>query len=141
MALAPGAQLDQVERRTCVELEDVADAEREAERVRRLLRETVASQSRVLDARHLECALVLAAEAGGDDLVRNVGAEFGREPLPLAREQAVALKGAKRAVVRNDLEAIGERLEAAPRPVPAVLPLAAQLPGQPPPPPPRAHGE
>ena len=86
-----------------------------------------AAKPRVLRAGDLERALVLAAEPGRDELVRNVGTEVGRQPLPLAGEQAVALQVAERAVVGHDLEAVGERLEAAAGPVPAVLPLADQL--------------
>ena len=65
-----------------------------------------AAQPRVLRARDLERTLVLAAEPGRDELVRDVGAEVGRQPLPLAREQAVALQVAERAVVGDDLEAV-----------------------------------
>ena len=121
MALVAGAELDQVQRLARVELEHVADPVGEAERIRRLLGEPLAAQPLVLGAGHLERALVLAAEPGLRDLVRHVGAEVGPEPLPLAREQAVPLEVAERAVVGDDLEAVGERLEAAPRPVAAVL--------------------
>ena len=127
MAFAPGAQLDQVQRLARVELEDVANAEREAERVRGFLHEALVAQPRVLAAGDLERALVLAAEARGHDLVRDVRTEVRCEPLPLAGEQAVALEVAERAVVRDDLEAVCERLEAATRPVAAVLALADQL--------------
>ena len=80
MAFSAGAQLDQVERCARIELEDVADAEREAQRVRRLLDETLAAQPRVLRAGDLERTLVLAAEPGRDELVRNVCTEVWREP-------------------------------------------------------------
>ena len=106
MALAAGAKLDQVERLARVELEHVADAIGEAERVRRLLDEPLAAQPLVLGARRLERARVLRAEARLLDLVRDVGAEIRREPLPLAREQAMALEVAEGAVVGDDLEAV-----------------------------------
>jgi len=48
MALAAGAQLDQVERLASVELKHVADAIGEAERIGRLLGETFAAQPLVL---------------------------------------------------------------------------------------------
>ncbi len=50
MALAAGAQLDQVERLAGVELEHIADPVGEAERVRRLLDEPLAAQALVLRA-------------------------------------------------------------------------------------------
>src|SRR5437868_4375148 len=84
MAFSAGAQLDQVERCARIELEDVANAEREAERVRRLLDEAPAAKPRVLGAGDLERTLVLAAEPGRDDLVRNVCTEVWRQALPLA---------------------------------------------------------
>src|SRR4029077_8941074 len=117
IALAARAQLDQVERLAGVELEDVADAIGEAPRVPRLLDKPLAAQPLVLRPRRLKRLSVLRAEAGLLDLVRDVGAEVGREPLPLAREQTVPLKIPERAVVGHDLEAVRERLEAAPRPV------------------------
>ena len=52
---------------------------------------------------------------------------IGREPLPLARQQPVPLQVAKRAVVGDDLEAVGERLETAPGPVAPVLALGHQV--------------
>src|SRR5439155_19609909 len=121
MALAAGAELDQVKRLPGVELEHVADAESEAERVRRLLDEAFGAQARVLRARDVEGPLELAGEARGRELVRDVGAEIGRQPLPLAREQAVALQVAEGAIVGDDLEAVAESLEAAARSVAAVL--------------------
>src|SRR5205823_3030478 len=117
VALAAGAELDQVQRLTGVELEHVTDAIGEAEGVRRLLREPFAAQPLVLQARSLERAYVVAAQAGLLDLVRDVGTEVGRQPLPLARQQAMALEVAEGPVVGDDLEAVGERLEAPPRPV------------------------
>ena len=116
-----------MQRRARVELQHVADAERERERVRRLFDETLAAQPHVLGARDLERALVLAAEPCGDNLVRDVGAEVGREPLPLTREQPVTLKIAKRAVVGDDLEPVRQRLEAAARTMAAVLAVADEL--------------
>ncbi len=127
MSLASGAQLDQVERLARVELEDVADPVGEAERVRRLLGESLPAQPLVFGARDLEGALVVAAEPGGDELVRHVGAEVGGERLPLAREQPVALEVAESAVVGDDLEAVTQRLEAAAGTVAAILPRGQQL--------------
>src|SRR5207302_6883067 len=127
MPLTAGPQLDQVQRLTRVELEDVAETEREAERVRSLLDEPFAAQPCVPGARDLERALVLATEPCGDDLVRNVGAEVGRQPLPLAGEEPVALQVAEGAVVGDDLEPVAEGLEASAGSVAAVLPLADEL--------------
>ena len=127
MALAARAELDQVQRLARIELEHVADAIGEAERIRRLLGEAFAAQPLVLGARDLERALVLAAEAGLHELVRDVGAEIRGEPLPLAGEQAVPLQIAERAVVGDDLEAVAERLEAAAGAVAPVLALADEL--------------
>src|SRR5437588_6982659 len=50
VTLTTRAQLDQVQRRARVELEDIAETEREAERVRRLVDEAVVTQPRVLAA-------------------------------------------------------------------------------------------
>src|SRR5207249_806301 len=61
------------------------------------------------------------------DLVRDVGAEARRQRLPLAREQTVPLQVPERAVVGDDLEAVGQRLEAAAGPVAPVLPLGDQV--------------
>src|SRR5205807_9121469 len=103
------------------------DAEGEAESVRRFLDEAVGAQPLILGARHIEGTLVLAAEACGDELVRDVRAEIGGEPLPLAREEAVPLEIAERAVVGDDLEAVAQRLEAAPGTMPPVLACPDQL--------------
>src|SRR5229473_1584511 len=127
MALAAGSQLDQVQRLTRVELEYVAETEREAERVRSLLDEPFAAKPPILDARDLERTLVLAAEPCSHNLVRDVSAEVGRQPLPLAGEEAVALEVAESAVVGDDLEPVAERLEASAGPVAAVLPLPDEL--------------
>src|SRR4051812_27759334 len=132
MALAAGAELDQVQRLARVELEHVPDAISEAERIRRLVGEAFAAQPLVLGAGRLERAGVLWAKARLLDLVRDVGAEVRRQPLPLAREQTVPLEVAKRSVVGDDLEAVREGLEAASRPVAPVLALgdeAADEPG------------
>src|SRR5579884_4349480 len=130
MALPARTELDQVHRLARVELEDVADAVREAERVGRLLDEPLATEPFVFGPRRLERSPVPGAEAGLLDLVRNVGSEVRREPLPLAREQAVPLQVAEGAVVGDDLEAVGERLEAAPRPMPPVLARADEIPDE-----------
>src|SRR3954470_20160482 len=127
MALTTGAEFDQVQRLARVELEDVPDAIGEAERVGRLIGKVFAAQPLVLGAGRLEGARVLRAQARLLDLVRNVGAEVRRQPLPLAREQTVPLQVAKRAVVGDDLEAVRERLEAAPRPVAPVLALGDEV--------------
>src|SRR5207248_10373585 len=109
-----------------VELGVGADAGGGAERVRRVRDERGAAQPRVLGPRDVAGALELAGEAGGRGLVRNVGAEVGREPLPLAGEQAVALEVPEGAVVGDDLEPVAQRLEAAAGPVAAVLARADQ---------------
>src|SRR6266851_6677745 len=127
MPLAAGPQLDQMQRLARVELEHVAETEREAERVRSLLDEPFAAQPRVLDAGDVERTLILAAQPRSDDLVGDVGAEVGRQPLPLAGEEAVALEVAEGAVVGDDLEPVAERLEASAGPVTAVLSLPDEL--------------
>ena len=127
MALAPGTQLDQVQRFARIELEHEADPVGETERIRRLVGKPFAAEPLVLDARDLERALIVAAEPGGDQLVRHVGAEVGGQRLPLAREQPVALEIAEGAVVGDDLEAVAQRLEAATGAVAAVFAPAYQL--------------
>ena len=62
VALAAGAQLDQVHRLAGVEVEDVADAEGEAERVRGELVEPGRGQSLVLDLGDLQRPFEFAAE-------------------------------------------------------------------------------
>src|SRR4051794_24056456 len=128
MPFTSRAQLDQMQRLAGVELEDVPDAEGEAECVRRLLDEAFAAQPRVFGARDVERTLVVSAEAGRDELVRDVRAQVRRQPLPLAREETVALQVAKGAVVGDDLEAVAQRLEAAPGTMAPVLARADQLP-------------
>ena len=66
---------------------------------------------------------VVPAQAGLLDLVRDVRTEIRRQPLPLAREQAVPLQVAEGAVVGDDLERVVGVLEA---PAGLVAPVAAR---------------
>src|SRR5207253_1805867 len=81
-------------------------------------------QSLVLVARDLEGALELPADARFPHLLGDPGAEVRRQALPLAGQHPVALQVAEGAVVGDDLEAIAQRLESAPRPVAAVGAIA-----------------
>src|SRR5579862_7012299 len=117
MALAARAKLDQMERLARVELEHVADAIGEAQGVRGLVGEARCTQPLVLGARRLEGTFVVRAEARFLDLVWDVGAEVRRQPLPLAGKQAMPLEIPEGAVVGDDLEPVGERLEPATRTV------------------------
>src|SRR5215204_4767217 len=112
MALAPRAQLDELHGLAGVEIEHVADAVAEAERVSGLAFASLAGQSVPLGVRDLERPPVAIAAAGGLDLVGHAGAEVGRQALPLHGEHAVALQVAEGAVVGDDLEAVAQRLEA-----------------------------
>ena len=127
MALAAGAELDQVHRLACVEVEHVADPVAEAERVRRRGGEPGGREPVVLRGGAVERGAVGVALAGRDDLLRHAGAEGRRERLPLHGQHAVALEVAERAVVRHDLEAVAQRLEAAAGTVAAVPALARQV--------------
>src|SRR5438477_4457180 len=110
--LAARAELDQVQCLSRVKLEDVADPVRKRERIRRLFDEAFRAQSLVFHARDVKRTLELAAEPCAHELVRKVGTEVRREPLPLAGQQTMALQVAERAVVGDDLEAVRQRLEA-----------------------------
>lgn len=77
MALAAGAQLDDVHRLAGVEVEHVADPVGEAERVRRLRGQALVVQALPGVARGLQRAAVVVAAAGGLDLGRHRGAEVG----------------------------------------------------------------
>ena len=114
MALPARAQLDQLHRLTGVEVEHVADAVAEAQRVHRETR-VVARRDQPLVglARELECAAVVVAGARRDDLFRHTGAEVGGQLLPLHGQHPVALEVAEGAVVGDDLEAVAQRLEPA----------------------------
>ena len=114
-----------------VEVEDVADAEAEAERVRRGVAQAGGGEALVLLLRALERARVEVARAGLDDLVGHAGAEVGRQALPLHGQHAVALKVAEGAVVGDDLEAVAQRLEAAAGAVAPVGALAHEVGEQP----------
>ena len=127
VALAAGAQLDRVHRLARVHVEDVADAEAEAERVRRGVAQAGRGEALVLLLGALERARIEVAGAGLDDLVGHAGAEVGREALPLDREHAVALEVAEGAVVRDDLEAVAQRLEPPTGAVAAVRALADKV--------------
>ena len=124
MALAAGAQLDQVHRLARVQVEDVADAEGEAERVGGELLEPGGGEPLVLVAGDFQGPLEFAADARFAHLLGDARAEVGAEPLPLHGQQAVALQVAEGAVVGDDLEAVAERLEAAAGAVAAVVALA-----------------
>src|SRR6201992_3370589 len=83
VALAAGAQLDQVHRLARVQVEDVADPEGEAERVRGELVEPGRGESRVLAAGDLQRPFEFAPDARFAYLLGDAGAEVGPEPLPL----------------------------------------------------------
>ena len=125
--LAARAELDQVQCLSRVKLEDVADPVRKRERIRRLFDEAFRAQSLVFHARDVKRTLELAAEPCAHELVRKVGTEVRREPLPLAGQQTMALQVAERAVVGDDLEAVRQRLEAATRTVAPVLAFPDEL--------------
>src|SRR4029078_4857718 len=80
--------------------------------------EAGAGEPPVLGGRALERRGVGVALPGGADLLGDAGAEGGLHPLPLEGEHPMALEVAERAVVRDDLEAVAERLEAAAGAVP-----------------------
>src|SRR5215210_3855243 len=127
MALAPGAQLDQMHRLAGVQVEHVADAVGEAQRVRRELGTACLDEAGMLGVRALEPAPEEVGDPCGLELLGDLRPEVGREPLPLDGEHAMALQVAEGAVVGYDLEAVGDRLEAAPGAVAAVAPLPAEL--------------
>src|SRR3954454_5776243 len=131
VALAPRAQLDRVHRLAGVHVEDVADTEAEAERVGGGVVHPARREPLVLFLGALERPRVEIARAGVDDLLGHAGAEVGRERLPLDGEHAVALEVAERAVVRDDLEAVAQRLEASARAVAAVRALPHEVGQQP----------
>src|SRR6185295_7243965 len=70
---------------------------------------------------------ILITVTGQLDLLGDVGAEVAAEPLPLDRQETMALKVAKRAVVGRDLEPVSDRLEPAAGLVAPVLPHADEL--------------
>src|ERR687895_2541986 len=119
MALAPRAQLDHVHRLTRVHVEHVADPVAEAERVRGQLAPTRRDDALVLRPRALEPLAVGAGHAGVLELLRHARPELRPERLPLHGQHPVALQVAERAVVRDDLEPVAQRLEPPSRPVPA----------------------
>ena len=91
MALAPGAQLDQLHRLAGVQVEDEADPVTQAERVGSSCLKTLAAQPLVLGGREVKCASIVLTAARKLDLLRNSGAEIRRERLPLDGQHAVAL--------------------------------------------------
>ena len=128
VALAAGAQLDQVHRLAGVQVEHVADPVAEAERVGRGVVQARRPSSRSNSAREISSARSYSSPTPGlADLLRDAGAEVGPEPLPLAGQHPVALQVAEAAVVGDDLEAVADRLPAAARAVAAVGALAGQL--------------
>src|SRR5271157_1671886 len=70
---------------------------------------------------------VVIATAGKLNLFGDPGPEFGRQRLPLDGQHPVALEVTERAVVRDDLEPVAERLEPPSGTVPAVRPPAGEL--------------
>ena len=85
VALAAGAQLDELHRLARVEVEHVADAVAEAQRVGRLALAALAGQPLVLGARDVERAAVVVAAAGGVDLLGHAGAEVRASAAATAR--------------------------------------------------------
>src|SRR5215217_6712937 len=110
-----------------VHVEDVADAVAERERVRRQLRAKKKKEKCMLCARALEAGTVKVADARLVELVGHSRSQLRAERLPLDREQTVPLKVPERPVVGDDLEAVGQRLEAAPGTVAAIVALADEL--------------
>src|SRR3989442_2129045 len=127
MALAPRAELDELHRLAGVALEDVADPVGEARRVWRAALQAGGHEVLVGDARYVERAAVLVAHSRGLYLLRHVRTEVRAQALPLTGEHPVALEVAERAVVGHDLEAVAQRLEAAPGAMTPVGALAHQL--------------
>src|SRR4051812_43476646 len=127
MALAPGAQLDELHRLAGIEVEHVADAEAEAQRVGRLALAALGAQALPLGRRGLVGAAHVVAAAGRLDLLGHAGAEVRRQPLPLDGQHPVALEVAEGAVVGDDLEAVTQGLEAAAGAVAAVRPSADEV--------------
>ena len=128
VALAAGAQLDQVHRLAGVEVEHVADPVAEAERVGAALAQAGAREALVLGARALERARGRGRRSPprrpppGRSAPRS-----GVSALPLDGEHPVALEVAEGAVVGDDLEAVAQRLEAAAGAVAAVGALADEV--------------
>jgi len=127
VALAAGAQLDQLHRLARVEVEHVADAVAERQRVERLALAPGGDQALPLLARDLQAAAERLADPGRVQLFGHFGAEVRAQALPLDREHAVALQVAEGAVVADDLEAVAQRLEAAAGAVAAVAALADEV--------------
>src|SRR4051794_19276742 len=127
VALAAGAQLDELHRLARVEVEHVANAEAEAEGVGGLAFAALAGEALPFRRRELVGAAHRVAAAGGLDLLGHAGAEVRSEALPLHGEHAMALEVAEGAVVGDDLEAVAQRLEAAPGAVAAVRARADEV--------------
>ena len=127
VALAAGAQLDELHRLARVEVEHEADAVAEAERVGRGVLQPAAAQRLVGLGRALQPGAVRVADPDGVELLWHLGAEVRRERLPLNGQHPVALQVAERAVVGHDLEPVAQRLEAASRAVAAVGALAHEI--------------
>ena len=128
VALAGAAQLGEVHRLARVEVQHVADAVAEAQRVRGGVGQAGVAQALVLRAGAVQRALVErrrsrpATTSSGTSAPRS-----GVSALPLDGEHPVALEVAERAVVGDDLEAVAQRLEAAARAVAAVRALADEV--------------
>ena len=121
VALAAGAQLDQVHRLARVEVERVADPVGEAERVGRLLAQAgVERAARTRRGRSPAPARTPRRRPPPGPRSGTPAPRSGPEPLPLAGQHPVALQVAEGAVVGDDLEAVAQRLEAAAGAVAAV---------------------
>src|SRR5258708_28607891 len=118
-----------------IEVEHVAHPVCQPKRVGSVLLEALVDQKLRGLSRAFEPAAELAAQARVLDLLGHLSAEVWGQDLPLDGQHAVALQVTEGAVVGDDLEAVAEGLQAAPRQVPAVPP-AAPPPFAPPPPPP-----
>ena len=127
VALAGAPQFREVHRLACVHVQHVADAVPEAQRVGGGVDQAGVAEALVLHAGAVQRALVQLTAAGGDDLLGHLGAEVGREALPLDGEHPVALEVAEGAVVGDDLEAVAHRLEAAARAVAAIRALTDEV--------------
>jgi hypothetical protein len=116
-----------VHRRAGVEVEDEPDPVAEAQRVDGRSAPARVDEPRVLGGARPRARRGSRRHAGGVELLGHPGAEVGRQALPLHGEHPVALQVAERAVVGDDLEAVAQRLEAAPGPVAAVRAVADEV--------------
>jgi hypothetical protein len=115
VALRRRAQLDHVHRLPRVQLHVEADAVGHRHRVRRDLGEPRRGDRVVEVGRLAEDPAPVALGARLGDRLRHHGAVARREALPLERQEPVALQVAERAVIREEVEAVGRALERAAR--------------------------